>query len=524
MSTQNKFIKGALLLSIAGLLAKVLSMFFRIPLLYLVKDEGLGYYQTFYSVYLVLIALFLIGMPQAISKIVASKRAQNKPEEAYACFQGGLIVSVILGFAITTILLVFTNQIIELNSWSEGTKYVIYGLAISPVFVSVAGAIKGYFQGMQIMKPTAISQLIEGFVKVVVGISLTYVLLKSGFTVPMAVAGAAIGTSLGYITSAIYLYISYKRETKSLYAKLNKNELKIQMWRIFRMAIPVTIGASAFSIMNFIDSMTFYSRLETIGIVDKAATIMYGQIGKANSIINVPLAISLAVMISTIPAIAEANESNSAENLRSAGENSLKLSALLAFPAGIGLFVLAEPIMSLIYQSNNQGHIYLALFGICLPFLILGQALSSILQGIGRVMVPVGCIIVAAIVKYIVNYSLISSTLNGKGALIGSIVFCFTFFVLNYIILLGYTKLKVSLSVCIKPLVSAVVMGAFAIIGFKVSRIAFGVSISTFIAVASASIVYIVLLCALRTFSVEELEALPKGTKLIKILKKVKMF
>lgn len=523
MSSQKKFLRGALLLSIVGLITKVLSMFFRIPLLYLVGDEGLGYYQTFYSVYLVLIALFLIGMPQSISKVVAAKQAINKPEEAYGSFKGGLAVSVVLGFCISLGLFLFTDEIIVMNKWSEGTKYVIYGLAVSPFFISIAGSIKGYFQGMQIMKPTAFSQLIEGLVKVVIGIGLTYVLLQRGVPIPLAVGGAAVGTSLGYFFSAAYLMIAYNKEAKKKKKIPGKLNLKVEMWRIIKMAIPVTIGASSFSIMNFIDSMTFYNRLETIGIVDKAATIIYGQIGKANSVINVPLAISLAVMISTIPAISEANESKDISALKRAGDNSLKLSAMLAFPAGIGILVLAEPIMTLIYQSNNQGYIYLALFGICLPFIILGQALSSILQGMGKVMVPVVCIIGAGLLKFVVNYILIPTKLEGRGALIGSIVFCITFFLLNYVILIWHTKVKLSLRIFVKPLLSAIIMGAFAILVYKAARMLFGVSMSTFLGVGSGALVYVILIIVLKVFTVEELEDLPKGKKIVRLLKKVKV-
>ncbi|TCT15725.1 stage V sporulation protein B [Natranaerovirga pectinivora] len=524
MSNSKTFIKGTLLLSLGGLITRILSMFFRIPLIYLTGDEGMGYYQNFYPVFMVLVSIAIVGMPQAISKIVSEKTATDNQQEAYAYFKVAIRLLCVFGLGLTLILFIGAHWLIKLASWPSNNIVVIYSLAISPFFVCLAGAIRGYFQGRQIMKPTAVSQIIEGFIKVVFGVGLTYVLIRNGFDIHIAIGGAALGASLGFICSALYLVYVWRKEKKKeegLYNTIQYDWKKIAK-QLILFSIPITIGASGYSIMTTIDAVTLFNRLRVVGIFSDEANIINGQIGKSFSIINVPLTLAVAIMISTVPAVAKAKHSK--KELIESIATSIRLSLLFAFPCAVGLGILSKPVMQLIYQQNYLGYEYLRLYSICLFFLILGQALASILQGLGHYMVPVWTLLISGAFKIIINYVLIPTALLGQGALIGSIGFYFVFTVLNYIYLRKIIKEKIILlNHFIKILLSAGIMGIIVFITFNVFLGFLGTSITTLLSIGIGGIIYILLLFITKSIKEEDVAALPKHELIINGLKKFKL-
>ncbi|MFP4698120.1 MAG: oligosaccharide flippase family protein [Eubacteriales bacterium] len=526
MTHSRTFIKGAILLSIAGIITKILSMLFRIPLHYLTGDEGFGYYQTFYSVYMLLVAIALIGMPQAVSKVVSESTARKNEEDAYAYFKAALYSLTTIGIIVTLCLIFGAKLLINLSGWSQNNIYVIYGLSISPLFICIAGSFKGYYQGKQMMGPTSLTQIIEGFTKVVLGFALTILLKNLGYGPPVAVGGAAFGTTLGYILSCIFLIYIWKKRVrfKKNHKKLKKSYIVKLSKQLLKIAIPITIGASAYSVMNFIDSFTIFNRLKVMGIIAEEATLINGQIGKTFTIINVPLTLSVALMISTVPAVAWAKEKKNKKNLLESINTSIRLSLMLALPSAIGLGILANPLLKLIYPRSSSGFEYLQLYSICLVFLIIGQALASVLQGLGYYMIPIWTLMISSITKIIVNYFLIASPLLGKGALYGSIAFYAIFTVLNYIILVRIIKNKIiSIKGLLKPLTSSVLMGIIVFVIFNYSTPIIGSKLSTVLSVCFGGIFYVLFLFLTKSITEDDLKILPRHNKIIKFLKMLRL-
>ena len=180
----EKLVKGTLLLTIAGIVAKIFSAFYRIPLAYLVKDEGIGYFFTVYPMYALLTSAALVGIPNAVSKLVAEEVAIGAYKKAHKTFKDALVLTTLLGLIVSLVMFFGADFFIKIGDWPVGTKYSIWGFAIAPVFVSIIGATRGYFQGLNRMKPTAMTQIIENAVKLVVGISLVMILLGRGFSLP----------------------------------------------------------------------------------------------------------------------------------------------------------------------------------------------------------------------------------------------------------------------------------------------------------------------------------------------------
>jgi stage V sporulation protein B len=523
----NKLVKGAMLLSFAGMIAKIFSALYRIPLARLVGQEGMGYYETVYPIYSLLVSALLIGIPNAISKLTSEKIANDDYYNANNIFKYSRYVIVIMGVIISLFMFFGANFMIERWEWKSETKYVIRGLSLSPIFISITGTYKGYFQGMQKMLPTALTQIIENVTKVILGISITYLLVKSNYSVSFAVGGAAIGTTLGFLLSAVYIYIYYLKHKNTI--KLNteirlKDRVKfITVTRnIIKVAIPITIASASYSIMRVIDSNTVFKRLTTIN--KDVANKMMGQLGYAFTIINVPLTISLALMITIVPAISIAVAKNNYKDLINKIVICIRFSLLLALPAAIGIIILSEPLMNMLYHTS-AGHEYLMLLGICLVLIIIGQALAAILQGMGKYYIPLVSLFVSVIIKYIINYYLIASDLQLMGAVIGSICYYAIYVLINYIIIKRATNFRIDiLKVVLKPMISTIIMGISVFFVYSgVHNIINSNTLATLISIIAGIVIYGLMLIITKTLKEEDFVFIPYHESIVSKLKKLKL-
>ena len=294
--------------------------------------------------------------------------------------------------------------------------------------------------------------------------------------------------------------------------------------KLIVIAIPITIVSAAYSIMNLIDSSTIYKRLGAIFIDKQQAVDMYGQMGNAFTIVNVPLTISLALMISIVPAVSVAVAKNNTADLVAKIKLAIRFALLLALPAAVGLFLLAEPIMELLYPTS-AGYEYLMLYAVCLIFIILGQALAGILQGMGKYFFPLASLAISVVIKIIINYSLVASDLQLKGAIIGSICYYVVYVILNYLMIKRETKLKLNvIKIVIKPILSAGIMGlGVYVIYHGMYKLINSNTISTLLAIISGMIIYVIMLILTRTLQEEDFAFIPNNEKIIQKLKSMKL-
>ncbi len=530
MQQTNKFVRGAVILSVAGIIAKIISVFFRIPLVHLVGNEGAGYYTTVYPIFTLLIATGIVGIPSAISKIIAEDVAIGAYKRAQKTFRDALLLSIIFGGFVSALLIVGAQAIIDMSGWSEDTKYVIWGLALSPIFVCVSGVIRGYFQGFQRMKPTAISQIIENFTKVIVGISLVYLLMSREVGLAQAVGGAAVGATIGIIFASIYMIFTYKVQRKQNRNAIDADQTAIMgtFWehakRIVVLAIPVSIAAAVLSIMNFIDTTTIYHQLAKVGYNQIDVTEIMGQMGNAAAVINFPLTISVALSISIIPAISEAIAKKNALELNNKIGQGLKLAVMFALPSAVGLYMLAEPVMILLYPSAD-GFIYLKLYSICLIFIIVGQTLAGILLGISKQYAPLIALAVAIVLKVILNSVLMPTGLEAQGAVIASIAYYGVFVIINFILLKRQVAFKLDkVAIFLKPLIATGVMLLTIYFAFPILlNLSGSNAITTLVTVGMGITLYFLVLLLTKTFTREELSMLPKHDKIIRFLERKKL-
>ncbi|MDA3844980.1 MAG: polysaccharide biosynthesis protein [Vallitaleaceae bacterium] len=533
MSNQTeKFIKGAVILSLAGLIAKVLSAVYRIPLSHMVGLDGIGYYDTVYPIYSILVAVSLVGVPNAVSKMVAEDLAHGQYKRAHKTFVDSMIVIVIIGSIVTAIMFFGSSVIIKLQNWGPEYRFVLYGLAISPVFISITGAIRGYFQGMQIMKPTAISQVIEAAGKVVIGLALVQLLLGKNLDLVMVVSGAAVGASMGFVLSTIYMLIVYYRHKPALNAQilLDTTPVEQQFYadivrKILLLTIPVTIVSTVYSIMNEIDSAMLYGIFGNMGYSASYVRDIFGNKAMAFTVVNVPLTISLALAMSVVPAIAQANSLKDYVERNHKIEEAIKLALLFALPASMGIFVLARPLLFLLYSGIPIDPWFLRLYSICLVFMILGQTLAGILQGMTKQYMPLISLGLAIIVKIILNMVLAPYFIQGYGAPISSIIYYAIFVGLNMMMIIHYSKIHINwFQNAVKPFLAVIVMALAVYYSYQLVHSIIGSNaVSTVAGIFIGVISYAIALVLLRIMTREDVSAITKNKRLIKWLERYRL-
>jgi len=503
---KHSLIKGTIILGLAGIFARFLGLFFRIPIQALIKDEGMGYYQMSYPLFLTFVAL-ASGVPLAMSKLIAEMNAKNDREGVGQVLRQTLLFMIILGSAVSILMLVFARPIISILKWDPKSYYSFSVIAIAPIFVSIMCTFRGFFQGLQNVRPTAISQIVEQVGRVVAGVLFAYLLFPKG--IEYAAGGAALGTLVGAIMGSIYLILTYFKVEKEMpVRKVSKH--KHILSDLGKAALPISLGAAVGTIMSLIDSILVPQQLLKAGFTQTQSAVMYGQLtGKVFTLMNVPLALSMALCASLMPIIAEAFYLGRRGSLIKRVDMAVKLSNVISLPSSLGMFFMAYPIMHLIFMKDAAGYEILQYISISIPFLILTQTSTAILQGIGNYMKPVYNLALGCIVKVIITYVLVSfSFVNIYGAVIGTILGYVASCLLNMKDLKRALNIKINwVDALVKPVIaSSIMIIAVVFSNASVYNYTRSSELSCVISILIGIIVYIFFIFILRIFKYEEIK------------------
>ncbi len=534
---QKSFVKGAAILAAAGIIVKIIGAVFRIPLANLIGPEGLGYYQFAYPIYAALLVVSTAGLPTAISKMVSERIAKDDYAGAHYTFQVAWRVLLVLGVATSLIMFALAGPI---SSLQQSPPAIYSLLTISPAlfFVSMISAYRGYFQGLQYMTPTAVSQLLEQVGKLCIGLSAAKILYDTTGRPELGAMGAILGVTISEVVSLAYMMIVYRRRKGEIISHIavldpkgaSKN-FKPILKQIAIIAIPVTLGACVNPIVQSLDSFIVSRTLQEIGYSQQLATSTFGLLtGYVNPLINMPAVLSLALAMSLVPAISESKAKNDSAGVSSKSSFGFKLALLVGLPASLAFIILAQPIIQLLYSSLSADKaliaanlLQLSAFGVM--FLTMIQTMTGILQGFGKQLVPVISLAIGAVAKVIVSILLIRiPSINIYGAAIGTIVCYAIAAVLDIIFAVRYTKFKLSpLNHIIKPVMASLVMGAGVYLAYRLVG-PHSNTLGVLAAIVVGLIVYLLMLIFTKGLTQEELAMVPGGGKLEKVMKKLKVW
>ena len=431
--------------------------------------------------------------------------------------------------------LVAAKSIVE-SIGNPNAYYSFIALVPALFFVPIMSAFRGLFQGRQTMGPTAISQTAEQFFRVVVGLTLTYFLLDKG--IPIAAGGASFGGSAGALVGAIVIIGIYFSQKKTINNEINSSLINVEynvstiVKDLLIIAIPITIGSAINPIMDTIDTALVLNRLQSINYTQAQANDLYGQLkGFAQTLINLPQIFSVAIAMSIVPAIANAMARQKKNEIKDIISSGIRITLLIGLPAAFGLFVLARPIIELLYYKNSiesiisTGRIlqYLS-FGVI--SLTLVQALTAILQGLGKPIIPVLSLLVGAIAKVFLTYTLtVIPSINIRGAAISTVAAYTIAAIINIVAVAYITKIKFNYrNIFLKPLVASLGMAIVAKLSYMILFNIIGGRLSTVVSILLAAVVYIVLLVLTGSITPEDMALLPKGDKIKNKLGKYNIF
>ncbi len=565
------FIKGALILVIANLLVKVIGAVFKIPLYELIGKDGSGLFNVAYQIYTFMFIIATAGFPTAVSKMVAESIANDDEKGARKIFESARILLGSIGIVGTVVLFVFSDELAGLLG-NRDAAFCIKMIAPTVFFTSIVSAYRGYFQGRQNMYPTAGSEVIEAFSKMVVGMLLALFFTKmtvdgsldkmvdfaaktvrsSGDRTVLAASGAIVGVTSGAVMSLILMTIVFG-------ASKRKNKLKVYResertrWDILKelvsIAIPITIGATVSSFTSLVDLATIMNRLvinpdvfdkysflfkegtefynqaiemgwSSLEILEKKANTLYGMYtGQAQTMFNLPLTMIVALSMSAVPAISSSIASKSYDEGKSITISLIKITVLFALPCAVGLSTLSKGILRLLY-SDADAFMLLEKLAIAIIFVSVAQVTNAVLQAYGKVYYPVFSMIAGGAAKVILNYTFIP-IMGIDGAPVATIVCYGIIALINIICIIRIVKIKFNImDIIIKPLFAALVMGGVLLILEKYLGIS---RLKTVLSIGIGAVVYVISAFAVRAIKREDILILPKGEKLASILARFKL-
>ena len=589
----NTFFGGAAILAMGILVVKVIGLFYKIPLVNIIGSEGSADFNNAYNIYSVLLTISTAGLPVAVSKMVSEANALGRQNQVHKVFRLSLAAFLTLG-VVSFLIMYFGSEQLAGMMHDSLAAAGIRALAPAVICVGCLSAFRGYAQGHGNMTPTAVSQILEALCKLVIGLGLAYWLVRAGQPSHVAAAGAITGVTVGTILALAYMIFNFvstrMREEKD--TQDAPDSARRILSTLMKIAIPITISSSMVGIVTVIDSALVQGQIQKVlisdpdswalyqqvvdfapleaardawqqavssgaaaeavsqlyGAVELAAEnisrSLYGNYSGALTIYNLPLSLMAAITASVIAAVSAALARRDRRGAARITGSALRITALLAFPMGVGLFVLGTPIIRLIFpelDASVAGPL-LSTLGIASIFVCLMLVCNSVLQAHGFINLPVVIMALGGVVKIVTNYNLVAvPTIGISGAPVGNVL-CFGLcMVLDLVVIARVIHGRPDyLPLLAKPAAAAGVMGlgAWAVYGLLskglmaagklceldqatqeivgLSRTGNGLAVICAILVAVA--VYGILVIALRAITREDLSLMPKGEKIARIL------
>lgn len=541
-ANKSTFVKQAAILAAAGILVRVLGFLYRLPLTNMIGNEGNGIYAIGYNVYNFFLIMSSAGLPVAISRMVAERITKGRPDEAHRVFKIAMLLSGTLGFAAMLIMFFRTEFILGFFEDSERSYQALVMLAPTVFIVSIMAVFRGYFQGLQSTVPTAISQLVEQVFNAVFSVLLAYLFMKNaamlegGDVIAQGAAGGTAGTGIGALAGLVFLIAFYYvvrpvifKDINSVGREKKRQPAKSVMREILKIAIPVIAGTAVFSISSLIDSAMVTNRLLASGILDKAERLdLFGQLtGKYITITTLPVSISTSLATAAIPSVVASVVRKDRDAVNAKINTSMRIAMIISIPAAVGIGVLADQILLLLYPNTPDGGMLLKVGSASIIFLALTLIITGMLQGIGKVVIPVVGATCGALVKIPLNYFLIANpNIRIIGAVISTICCYVTASAIGWYFLSKYTKTRLDLSgILIKPLIAATGMGLACFVSYyTIYYIYPSNTICTLLSIAVSIVAYFVFLLLIRGLKRGDVLLFPMGEKMVAILEKYKLF
>lgn len=514
---KQTFMKSVVVVMVAQLLIKLMGFIYRVILTNIegFQDAGNSYYGTGYKVYVFILAIATTGVPNAISKLVAEKMAVGDPKGAHKIFTTATKLFTLVGLFFAAILF-FGADFISVHLLSNpGVAGTLATLAPAVLFVSIASVFRGYYIGMQNVSAHSTAQVIEQIVNSV--FSVVFVLMLMGKSPEIMAMGSTLATAVSTLVALIYLYRFYQKNKASIHENIRNaaphlvESTKVTVKRIVKYVVPISFASIVVSLSGLVDILSVMEGLQNYGYTIDRANEIYGIIvGKVDILVSIPHTFNVAIVTPLIPMITELMVKKDYKGAENRINFSMKLSSIIAFPCTIGLAILAKPLFQAIFPNAPEGSLLLQIEVWAIIFSLIAQVAQGALNGVGKLIVPGISVVVAAVVKYILNITLIpiyGEVIVPITTIVYHLVNCLIVTTVLYKALKSSPDMK---NIIIKPFASSAIMGIVVYLLYNGLQVVISSSVICMgLSIVIGAIVYFILLLAFKTLSKEEKQSIP---------------
>lgn len=542
-SNNSSFLVQGSILAIASIISRIIGLLYRSPLTAILGDLGNDYYSTAFEIYSLLLLISSCSLPLAVSKMVSARMSQGRVKDAYRVFKAALGFAVCSGLAAGLIVFFFADFFAELLK----TPFCVFALRVlAPTLfiVAILGVVRGFFQGLGTMMPSAVSQIVEQIINAVVSVVAAYYLFAYGekigavlgdaeeYSAAYGAAGGTLGTGAGALAGllfVLFVFVVYKRVLKRKMRRErgnSKESYKTIMKVLVLTVIPVLLSTTLYNLSAIVDQGIFKNVATFQGYTADEIHVFWGVFGgKYRVLVNVPISIASAVVSASVPAITSSFASKDMDGVLQKTGNAIHYSMVVAFPCAIGLGVLASPVMQLLFKDSSDLAAHMLQIGvISVVFYSLSTLSNGILQGVNRMKIPV----INAAVALILQAGLLFGLMYIWDLNIFAVIWANTFFAFAMCVLNGYGiyrhlgfKQEMKKTVLI-PALSAGIMGVIVYVIYMALQMVLNINaISTVAAIAVGAGSYFVLMLALKGLNEQDLLSFPGGRKLIGLGRKL---
>ncbi len=539
------FAMQATILAVASIISKLIGMIYNIPFANMLSDEGNGYYGKAQTVYAFVLLIATFSIPSAVSKIMAERIQRGEYRNVKRIMNGTFMYVLIVGGIAAVFVYVCAPMLV-----SENTVLSLRILAPTIFLSGFLSVYRGYFQSYGNMVPTSVSQIVEQIFNAIFSIVMAMLFMKwaaaNGYadnTSKYGAAGGTVGTGVAVLAGLIYMVLLFRGEKRELDYKIESDasESVLSYKQVFKLllmiATPMILSAAIYNINVPLDMTIYEKLLAHMGMSEKAISGQYGIYSRMYLVLaNVPIAMAAAVASAVIPNVSATFASGKIEECNSRILQSLRLTMVLTVPCAVGFAVLGGPVGRLIYYSlsdTNQKMLtnMLLIGGISIVLYGISSVLNGVLQGIGKVNIPVFSAVMALILHIFLLVPLITLAKLGVYSLIIATAFYAVVVVgINWYYVRKYLGFKMEWrQTVVVPVVSAAIMGIVAIAVYNIIHRAalclwgnyLSNAVATLIAILFAVLVYFISMFKIGGYNEEMLLAFPKGNLLIKLAKKI---
>ncbi len=544
---KNGFIMQAGILAAAGIISRIIGLLYRGPLHNVIGALGWGYYGSAYNYYTIILLISSYSIPSAISKVIAQKLAVKEYRNAHRIFKCALGYVLAVGGAASLFLYFGAGLFVK------GASITVLRTFAPTIFIyGILGVLRGYFQAHRSMVQTSISQILEQIANAVVSVGAAYLLIRTAMgsmelpadeadlvkRATYGAVGSALGTGAGVLAALLFMTGVYLLNRRMIDRRVKRDRHTEQesyqaiLKMITMVVTPYIISTAVYNLSSAVNNSVYLKAfLEKRQLAEMELSSRWGIfVGQAQTISNIPIAFATAMGAAMIPTVAQAVAAGELEETREKIAAAVKMIMLISIPCAVGLFVLARPVTGLLFHNTRveedlATNLLMAL-SLSVVFYALSTLSNNILQGLGKVNVPIINAGIALVIQTAAGILLVGFTdLDLYAIAIANTVYSGIMCVLNQFAVykaLGYRQ--EILTTFVVPAFASVLMGAVAWAAYEgIFLLTYSPKISVVIAIILAVCVYCVLLLLFRGVTEEELRGFPKGYLLIRAAKKCRL-